>query len=251
MNARGPEIPEDLAKGHAKTRAGQSAAESARELGAKWTKTFRDLGGLRAGQSVLDIGCGPGRMAIAIGEAFAWDNDYLGFDVNAADIDFCTREITGAHPRFRFLHVDAKNPHYNPKGRVETKTLVFPAPDASIGFAFATSVFTHMFRDDVAHFVRETLRCLKPGGVFLSTWFLRHEAAEAEMQAGRARFAFAHRKEPGVTYSSAAEPAKAVAFTRDAALALFSGYADVTHCQGGWANLKGRHSQDIIVARKP
>lgn len=55
-------IRDRLQRGH------RTISESADVIGDRWTRTFQRLGGLSAGKAVLDIGCGPGRMSIAIGD---------------------------------------------------------------------------------------------------------------------------------------------------------------------------------------
>ncbi|MGE0828407.1 MAG: class I SAM-dependent methyltransferase [Hyphomonadaceae bacterium] len=252
MIARGPDIPEDLAKDHAAPRAGQTASQSAREIGAIWVKTFQNIGGLKAGQSVLDIGCGPGRMAIAIGEAFNWANPYCGFDVNSADIAFASAEISARWPAFRFTHMDLWNEHYNPRGKIKPAQAIFPMADGDADFAFATSVFTHMFRDEVERFIAEAHRCLKAGGTFLSTFFIRSPDVEEAIATRTARFQFAHRADDVTWFQNPKERGKAVAFARDYALQAFAraGFADVAHHPGAWSGAKGLHQQDVIVARK-
>ena len=58
-------IPEHLAKGHGVAKDGKSFSESAREIGTNWVNRLETYGGLTESASILDIGCGPGRMAIA------------------------------------------------------------------------------------------------------------------------------------------------------------------------------------------
>ena len=253
MSIRGPDIPEHLAKGHAAPRKGQSAAQSAREIGATWVRTFCEIAELDETKRVLDIGCGPGRMAIAIGEEFNWVNSYTGFDVNREDIEFCTRRISERWPAFRFVHVDLRNVHYNPDGRMDPSQAVFPLSDATADFAFATSVFTHMFREEVERFLLETQRCLARGGVFLATFFLRHSEVEEAVTSGKGKFSFTHRADDVTWFNNPKEKGKAVAFAREFVLRAFgnSGFIDVTHHQGAWCGVSGRHSQDIVVARKP
>lgn len=66
------EIDHQLSIGHG------GDSEKARLIGAKWAETFEIFGDLRSHHSIMDIGCSPGRMAIAIGERFGWSNNYLG-----------------------------------------------------------------------------------------------------------------------------------------------------------------------------
>ncbi len=234
------EIPEKLAKDH--------GGVSADEIGRKWAETMEVCGGLDGDQSVLDIGCGPGRMAISIGERFDWSNRYLGFDVRARDITWATREITGRHPSFGFEHIDVRNPLYNPEGAVDPCEVRFPGE--AFDFALATSVFTHMQRDETAHYIRETGRVVS--GVFLSSWFLIDDEAEAQIAGGHALFTFAHALDDG-TRADRAMAAETVAHPLESAVEMLkaAGFSDIEHIRGRWTRIRtGRHNQDILVARK-
>lgn len=73
-----------------------------REVGRQFLGYFRDLAGLRPDHSVLDIGCGPGRMAIPLTGYLSARGSYLGIDTWAEAVEWCTRNITSRHPNFRF-----------------------------------------------------------------------------------------------------------------------------------------------------
>jgi SAM-dependent methyltransferase len=234
-------IPFLLALGHG----GAKAAA----IGAKWAETFETVAGLSGDDSVLDIGCGPGRMAVAIGERFGWSNAYLGFDTDARAIAFCERRIAAEHPNFRFAHLAVYNGYYNRRGGIAPDAAVFPAPPAGFSFAFATSVFTHMFRKDVEHYAAETFAALKPGGRFLSTWFLiAPDAARA-----KPRFNFRIARDDGTRVTTRYKPERAVAFAQEDARRVLTdaGFTIEAVHRGAWAGPKdARHSQDIVVARK-
>ncbi len=239
-------IPDALAKGHAadEARTGDDAAR----IGAKWAETFEIYGGLKTADRVLDIGCGPGRMAIAIGERFGWTNDYLGFDVNRRDIEWCAKEVSSRHPNFAFRHLDVRNVHYNPKGGVEPEKVRFPAEDGTIDFAFATSVFTHMFTAEMIHYIRETRRAISRGA-FLATFF-----AFDDIVPKNARFAFATKWDDHCLVAYPDRPGKAVAYPKDFIMRVFStcGFASIAHVAGGWTGHEGaRHSQDIVIGVVP
>ncbi|QNM82387.1 class I SAM-dependent methyltransferase [Sphingomonas sabuli] len=238
------DIPQPLTINHGGT------PEEARKIGAKWAETFELLGGLGPDQAILDIGCGPGRMAIAIGDRFDWRNDYTGFEIVRDDVAFARRTISKAHPTFEFVHIDAYNVQYNPLGKVEPTAVRFPADDRSIDFCFATSIFTHLFAADSAHYVREAARVTR--GTFLSTWFVIDEGFPKAIEAGTSRFGFPHRDADGVAYEHADAIAAAVGHDWSAIQRYFgdAGLSCDLH-RGAWrGDGKGaRHSQDIIVAR--
>jgi SAM-dependent methyltransferase len=237
-------IPKHLARGKASLRVAK--------VGARWAATFEALGGLVGTSRVLDIGCGPGRMAIGIGERYDWTTPYLGFDIDKKAIDFCRGAIAEPHPGFRFVHMDIRNRHYNWRGAIDPARVRFPAEDAFTDFAFATSVFTHLFAAEMAHYVAEAHRCLAPGGCFLASYFLLDEEAERQIAEGQAKYRFRWRQDAAARSEFWWDRGKAVAYPLSHVLDLYAqvGFADVAFHRGAWSGLDGHHSQDVIVARK-
>lgn len=237
-------IPQKLAKHH--------GGEDAAMLGLKWAETFEVHGGLSGQSKVLDIGCGPGRMAAAIATRFEHSTpSYLGFDIQAPDIKWCTRNITNVHPAFRFEHVNVLNGHYNPKGTIKPEEVRFPAADNEFDFAFATSVFTHMYTAEFLVYLREARRCLKPGGRFLATFFCLEADFAGKMPEKRD---FSTALDDHCYTARPQNPEDAIAFDTAFVMDSFkqAGF-EAQFYRGGWSRLRpatGRHSQDYIVATK-
>lgn len=224
------------------------------QAGAKMVETFVLWGGLNAEDTVLDIGCGPGRMAIGIGERFGYANpSYVGFDVRRKDVEFCQDQIGAAHPNFRFEHVNAQSGHYNPKGTMDARAVRFPVEDGSIDFCFATSVFTHMFAAETAYYFEEIARVTR--GRSFTTWFVIEDGFDAHVEAGgNPRFTFAQRNEDGTRDEHADRPGDATAHTWEAVQRYHAdaGLEIVDFHRGAWSRRTTdyRHSQDVVVARK-
>lgn len=240
-------VPIELAKGHG----GDQFAAG----GAKYAETFEILGGLKPTDTALDMGCGPGRMAIGIGERFGWTNRLIGFDVRKVDIDFCQAKITEAHPNFVFHHLNVHNPLYNPKGTMQPADVRFPADDGAIDFAFATSLFTHLYTVDTDRYIRETARVLRRGGTLLSSWFLLDDVTdEATASQAPVRFQFTTRRDDGSYDAEGRSPCDAVAHRLDRIRDVMKsvGLSFELH-RGAWAvgrRFNSRHNQDVVVSRK-
>lgn len=133
--------------------------------------------------SVLDIGCGCGRLARVLA-ADPTLGGYVGFDCIAASITWCQTHIVSgfAGKRCEFHHVDARSAEYNPAGTVRSQDVRFPCGSASMDAVVAASLFTHLLEADAARYLREIARVLKPRGVALLT--IRATAAAGETYAG-------------------------------------------------------------------
>ena len=235
-------IPDELAEGHG----GPLVAK----LGEKVIETFVLWGGLGPTDSVLDIGSGPGRMAIAIGDRFNWSNRYTGFEVKESDVEFCRKHISEKHPNFHFHHIDVFNALYNSRGTIQSLDVEFPADDISIDFCFATSIFTHMFASETAHYFNEIGRTTRRRVV--TTWFVIDERYKQSLAEGVSTFDFRHCHSEGCWYTNESSPNKVVGHTWEA----IQGYHAAAGLEieqfypGGWTRKsKGMHRQDFTVAR--
>src|SRR6186713_3208786 len=62
--------------------------------------------GLKPGLSVLDVGCGYGRVAIQLLRILNPQARYLGLDVVKEEIDWCRKHIGPRNNNFAFEHLD-------------------------------------------------------------------------------------------------------------------------------------------------
>ncbi len=139
-------------------------------VGAQLLRNLRDHAALAPTDTVLDIGCGNGRVAAQLAPFLAGQGRYVGFDISKGGIAACRRRFRAA-PHLRFEHLDVWNGEYNATGKVAELDTVFPVEDGSVDVAFATSVFTHMRMAAVRRYLAETARVLAPGGRIAFTAF--------------------------------------------------------------------------------
>jgi SAM-dependent methyltransferase len=157
------------------------------ETGERYLHHFIELAGLQPHEFVLDVGCGVGRMALPIAGYLNAHGRYEGFDIMPANVRWCRRAITPRWPNFRFQHADIFNREYNPEGRLRGDTFRFPYADATFDFAFLTSVFTHLMPAEIARYLSELGRVLKPGGRCLATFNLLNDVAESRIATGKCK----------------------------------------------------------------
>ena len=143
-----------------------------KENGATALRLFRQLGGLKPGAAVLDVGSGMGRKTLPLIEYLGPEGRYEGIDIYEPGVTWCRENITRRHPNFQFQMLDVYNKYYHPKGHYKASEVRFPFEDATFDFVVLTSVFTHMLPDDVAHYLSEISRVTKPGGVSYISYFL-------------------------------------------------------------------------------
>lgn len=220
--------------------------------GREFLEHFQRLSGLRPDHSVLDVGCGIGRMAIPLAD-YLDGGSYAGFDVGRAMIRWCRRHVSSERATFEFAWAPVYNAKYNPFGDLSATEFRFPYPDASFDFAFATSLFTHLLRDETRHYLAETGRVLRPGASCLLTFFLLTPESESEIAAGRAALPFVHEID-GMATTDPRLPEEAVAHRVEEVRTMLA-EAGLELCEpirfGSWANAPDAVApQDLIVARR-
>jgi SAM-dependent methyltransferase len=214
--------------------------------------------GLEPDHSILEIGCGIGRDAIPLTGILSAAGSYLGVDIIKPSIDWCKANIEARWPNFRFIHFDVKDQLHNPSGTTSTLDIRLPVRDGSVDRIILWSVFTHMLRPDITHYLREFRRVIKPTGLIFATCFLVDEETLASARRTNAtpwNLMFYHKYEPGCFINDPVHPLGAVAYTSDALDHMVSEGGlvwDRPIEKGTWSGLVNtRHSQDILVVRAP
>lgn len=137
--------------------------------------------GLTSGSRVLDVGCGPGRLAIGLLDLPGGVAEYLGLDVHRPSIEWCRRNLGRANPAFLFHHLDVRNDRYNPGGSQPAGAVRLPAESGSHDVANLYSVFSHMLPSDVEGYLHELRRILSPGGALFFTAFVEAGVPEVSV----------------------------------------------------------------------
>lgn len=169
------------------------------------------LAGLQRHESLLEIGCGCGLMALSLKDYLDESGRYAGIDIHRPSIKWCEKNFGEQNPNFRFAHIDVKSLAYNPKGahRAEDNTLPFESHTFDV--ILLKSVFTHMRPLEVENYLAEVSRLLKSGGRCLVTFFLLNDeqarlggAGRQELQfnfgEGVWRYLYEHSAESAVAY---------------------------------------------------
>jgi len=121
--------------------------------------------------TVLDFGCGCGRLARQMIQQHAQPRSYLGFDLHPGMIRWCRENLTPHAPGFKFVHHDVANFSFNP-GMGKPQVLPMPGNDGLFSLVIALSVFTHTTQEDAEYYLRDVTRVLRPNGLLLASFFL-------------------------------------------------------------------------------
>lgn len=203
--------------------------------------------GLTSDMDVLDVGCGQGRMARPMTEFLK--GRYEGFDIDKSGIEWCQAQYKDV-ANFTFHHADVFNARYNKTGQVAAKNYRFPFEDNSFDRIFLTSVFTHMFKDDVANYLSEIARVLKPDGKCLVTWFLLDDISR---QSQHPVMQFKHDVDEVSQTTVKSNPEAAIAFNIEFVRSLYEKHGlkieDIEY--GNWGRPDSPYDlQDMIIAAK-
>ena len=161
-----------------------------RTQGEHFIRLFAGSGMLKPEHRVLDVGCGIGRIAIPLLNYLNEKGSYEGFDIVNRGIDWCVKNINSQNPSFRFLHSDIYNDLYNSGGKMNASEFIFPYSKHEFDSVFIISVFTHMLKNEVFHYLDEISRVSKKSGRLFITWFLINDESESLMKSGRSKFTF-------------------------------------------------------------
>jgi len=219
--------------------------------GNEFLRYLVDPGGLRPEHKVLEVGSGIGRMARPL-TTFLTSGSYEGLDIVPEGIRWCDKHISPAHANFHFQLADVHNLMYNPRGRFQAAEYRFPFADSDFDFSFLTSVFTHMRKVEVEHYLAEVARVLRPGGRCLVTFFLLNGESRRLIEEGRSSLGFRYPLE-GCWTDDANVPERAIAFDAERLAALYCelGFTQETIRYGSWCGRGDYLSyQDVVVARK-
>jgi SAM-dependent methyltransferase len=128
--------------------------------------------GLGRNESVLDIGCGLGRLAYLLSCYLSPAGRYVGLEPVSRWVRRNRAAVTARFPNFRFREFPVRHPIYNPRGRLDPARARFPYRDERFDLAFATSVFQHNRAAVARNYLSEIARVLRPGGRAVISCFL-------------------------------------------------------------------------------
>jgi ubiquinone/menaquinone biosynthesis C-methylase UbiE len=209
---------------------------------------------IRPHDHVLEIGCGVGRDAIGLSKVLGSEGRYVGIDIIRPSIEWCQSHISPRYPNFEFHYLNIRSEIHNPGGDLHVRQVSLPVETRSIDRIILQSVFTHMFEDDIVHYLKEFRRALRSDGRVFASWFLLDDET---LQMARAvpdgELTFAFDFGDGCFVNDERYPEGAVGFTPKAFERILrrGGFElDQPVHRGFWCGREGTSDgQDIAVLR--
>jgi SAM-dependent methyltransferase len=143
-------------------------------------------------------------------------------------------------PKFFFPAIRRQDQLHNPTGKAATSSIRLPIADKSVDRIILWSVFTHMFRRDISHYLSEFERLLAPGGLVFATCFMVDDGIITSAQKTNLTpysLRFEHLHERGCYINDPAHPLGAVAYTEQALQEMIAaaGLIQKTMQRGNWS----------------
>ena len=221
--------------------------------GRRTLKTICSITDANPSSHILDIGCGIGRLAIAMRDFLDTNGGYEGFDIVPEGIEWCKQHIVGPYDNIHFTLADVYNKEYNPKGSRQPADYQFPYEDETFDVAVLLSVFTHMLPTDVDRYVGEIARVLKKNGRICASYSIITPESLQLMTSGRGSVHFKHNLGSHWIHSKKV-PELGVAYDERYLRGIYSkhGLSDPPDIYfGRWCGRStGLDVQDVVVATK-
>jgi SAM-dependent methyltransferase len=141
--------------------------------------------GLTPDMTVFDLGCGTGRVAASLTKVLSPISQYFGVDIIEREIRWLSGEYSKRHPNFHFHYIDVYSPTFNPAGKKMTDEINFDfLAGQKVDIVFLVSVFTHLYPQQIRHYLKLARSILKPDGRLFASMFINDAfAKERQRQA--------------------------------------------------------------------
>lgn len=113
---------------------------------------------------ILEFGCGDARLLLTLGKKLG-SKEIFGVDIDQR------RDFSGLmenYPQLRLFHMDRKNPHYNPNGKISESGTPKVLHDATFDFIYLYDVITYLRYNDFLKLFGELRELLSEHG---KIWF--------------------------------------------------------------------------------
>jgi len=214
-------------------------------MGSQMLQEVIEFCGLTPESVVVEIGCACGIVALPM-KAYLTKGRYIGIDIIPELIEWCDANL--ADDRFQFIDLGVANELYKPDALGDSTKMRLAVEDDSADVVFLVSVFTHMFPEEVAHYLAEIGRILKPGGKCLATMLTKDSYTPS-----LSRIKLEHHYSADCLCFDAQNRTRAVAFSRSLIedMASKAGLSIIHVTPGQWdGRSKEKYFHDMYVFEK-
>jgi SAM-dependent methyltransferase len=210
---------------------------------------LRAVAGLEPSSFVFDVGSGYGRLAHALIRWRGREGRYLGMDILPKHVAWCQAHLGGGS--IRFEQMDVQNDRYNPKGKKTPTEVEFAPLNADV--VVLTSVFTHMWPDDIVHYLKQIRIALANDGTAYLTFFLRNASQAQSEQEGRSEFPLRQEVSSFCSIHDPENPLHVIAYDEDWVLQQIEDTG--LSCSqppllGSWCGRQSDRFQDVLVVTR-
>jgi SAM-dependent methyltransferase len=222
-------------------------------IGKEFLEHFINKAALISSHRVLEVGSGFGRIAIPLTQFLNTQGRYEGLEIIKDGVNWCQSNFTTKFPNFNFQRIDVKNERYHPLGKYKASEYKFPFENASFDFVYLTSVFTHMYPDEIENYTKEIARVLKKGGHCFISYYLLNDISLDNISKHKGTYNFKYELED-YRIEDKANPLYQIAFHENYIKKLYKTFKleikGPIH-YGSWSGRQDNLSfQDIIVGKK-
>jgi len=218
--------------------------------------------------SILDYGCGLGRLGYAFTSFFGEDpkRNYYGYEIHPDAFNFLTQAYKGFANTHFFTDQILLEESYVEIGQKKQSSLNEKdrriRPDeiklrshikVKVDLQFTHSVFTHMLRPSIVHVLKEVSSVLKTDGVCVNTWLIVDKFSASSVNCGLADRTLPFELDGFLTYSKE-NPLVCSAYRLETIKEI---YAQANHeiLDVKWGTWSGRSPtqnftyQDVVISR--
>ncbi len=225
--------------------------ETGVNAGAGMVRRLKSLGADVSTGNFLDFGCGWGRLAYGLLKN-DFKGQYVGIDIVVRRLAWLKNNLTPSFPNFRFIQSVSKNERYRAHGEDKKLVVKKVVGDTKFDTVFMGSIFTHMWTDDIEHYLKSISDVLSDNGTFIFTWFSVDQFSRDYLSGKDSKYSMKFKHSEGCYYSSEEQPLLAVGYDRDFMDKMIAdaGLVPVSIHYGVWSGRPGNGFQDWYVVRR-
>lgn len=154
-------------------------------IGQQYKSLLIQHAGLNAKSTVLDIGCGTGRLIKPLLEVIEPAN-YRGVDICQRFVNICRER----HRNIDITHIDIRHEEFNPTGYINPESYELPFDHRQFDIVICLGVFNHLRLRWIMQCIRQISKVTKPKGILFSTFLFLNQHSMSKIENGKTKRPF-------------------------------------------------------------